>query len=157
MADAEQAKWLNQSEASAWRSLIEVSFGLFDQLSAELKAEHELTIQDYEVLHLLSEADGLSLRVGELADKMIASRTRLTQRLDRLADRDLVVKTKCPSDARAVNVELTKSGLTLLTEIAPAHVQRVRELVFDHLSATQITQLEDSLGVLADEVRHARK
>ncbi len=149
----EQVEWLDESEAHLWRSMIEMSFGLFDKLSATLKEQADITIQDYEVFHLLSQAEDNRLRVGDLSSQMIASRTRLTQRLDTLAERGLLEKVKCPEDGRAVNIVLKPKGRKLLEKLAPTHVAEVRELVFAHLTRAEVKAMGKSTEKLAKAVR----
>ena len=141
--------WLNEAEQKAWLALLEVGSGLFDLLSRDLKKIAELVVEDYEVLHLLSQADEGRLRVGELADQMLASRTRLSQRLDRLGKRGLVSRSRCEVDRRAIDVVLTDQGAELLMEVAPLHLASVRRHVFDHLSTDDVDAIGGGLQKLA--------
>ena len=149
-------EWLDEDEKRAWLALLEVSSGLFELLDRDLKAIAGLTLEDYEILHLLSEAVDHRLRVGELAAAMLASRTRLSQRIDRLVERSLLRRERCPTDGRAINVILTDEGLGLLTEAAPRHLVSVRRRVFDHLTRTDVVALGRALEKLAQGVRDQR-
>lgn len=149
-------RWLDDEEKRAWLALLEVSTGLFELLDRDLKGLAELTLEDYEILHLLSEADEQRLRVGQLVDRMLASRTRLSQRIDRLTRRDLVRRERCPDDGRAINVVLTDEGQRLLADVAPEHLLSVRARVFDHLTRTDVISLGRSLEKLAHSIRERR-
>lgn len=152
-------RWLDDTERRAWWALIEVGSGLFDLLSAELKRVASITLDDYEVLHLLSEADDRRLRMGELADAMLTGRTRLSQRIDRLTARGWVERARCPDDGRVIWVLLTDAGMAFLESIAPQHLVHVRTHVFDQLDHTDVVDLGRSLGKIAQhlhDVRHAR-
>ena len=149
-------QWLDEQEQAAWWALLEVGSGLFDALSADLRVIAELTLEDYEVLHLLSVQDDHRLRVGRLADEMLSSRTRLSQRIDRLTERGLVRRERCPSDGRAINVVLTEQGHGLLVRIAPRHLESAREHVFDHLDRDDVQALATGLGKVAEHL-HARR
>ncbi len=151
--DDGEIRWLDDDERRAWLALLEVGTGLFQLLDRDLKALAELTLEDYEILHLLSEAPERSLRVGELVDRMLASRTRLSQRLDRLGHRGLVRRERCPVDKRAINVILTDDGLALLERIAPQHLRSVRHRLFDHLTRTDVAGLGRSLDKVVRGLR----
>lgn len=150
-------RWLDATEQRAWWALLEVGSGLFDLLTAELKETADLTLDDYEVLHLLSQEPEHRMRVGELADAMLSSRTRLSQRLDRLTERGWIERVKCPEDGRAINVVLTPSGYDFLVELAPSHLDHVREHVFDHLTTSDVDALGRSLGKLAQHLHDVRQ
>ena len=150
-------RWLDDVEARAWRALLEVGSGLFDLLSADLKNAAGLTLEDYEVLHLLSEAPEHSMRVGTLANAMLTQRTRLSQRLDRLSARGLVSRSRSVDDGRAINVELTSPGYEMLAQQAPGHLASVRSRVFDHLETADVECLALSLEKLTSYLRHTRR
>jgi DNA-binding MarR family transcriptional regulator len=96
------------------------------------------------------------MRVGELVDEMLSNRTRLSQRLDRLSDRGLIEKRRCPSDRRAIDVVLTDTGIALLEATAPGHVEWVRENVFDLLSRRDVDAIATSLGKVARHLHDQR-
>lgn len=148
--------WLDEEEKRAWLALVEVGTGLFELLDQDLKAAANLTLEDYEILHLLSEADDLRLRVGELSDRMLASRTRLSQRIDRLGRRGLVRRERCREDKRAINVILTDEGHDLLVRTAPEHLRSVRRRVFDQLTHTDVVALGRTLDKLVRSVHEQR-
>ncbi len=154
--DPSDPQWLDEDEKLAWWAMLEVGSGLFDALSADLKAVADLTLEDYEVLHLLSLEETRSLRVGSLATTMLASRTRLSQRIDRLCTRGLVRRERCPEDGRAINVVLTDEGWQLLKRIAPLHLQSVRRHTFDHLSKADVRALAKGLDKVAAHLRELR-
>jgi DNA-binding MarR family transcriptional regulator len=148
--------WLDEAEKRAWMALLEVGSGLFDLLSRDLKAMSGLALEDYEILHLLSEAPQRRLRIGELADRMLASRTRLSQRIDRLTERGILRRERCPEDGRAINVILTDQGRDLLAEIAPRHLLTVRRRVFDHLTRRDVVAIGSSLEKLGRYLHEQR-
>jgi DNA-binding MarR family transcriptional regulator len=156
-SDPPQPRWLDEREQRAWWALLEVGSGLFDALSVDLRRRADLTLEDYEVLHLLSVSADRSMRVGQLADEMLSSRTRLSQRLDRLAGRGLLEKRRCPQDRRAIDVVLTTDGMALLEATAPGHVEWVRENVFDLLTAGDVDAIARSLGKVAQHLHDERR
>lgn len=151
-----QPRWLDSDEQRAWWALLEVGSGLFDTISIELKQLADLTLDDYEVLHLLSQEPDRRLRVGELADLMLTGRTRLSQRIDRLTERGWVQRERCPEDRRAIWVVLTDAGHDFLVSVAPSHLEHVRSHVFDHLTPTDVRHLGQSLTKIAQHLHDRR-
>src|SRR5207248_7130274 len=95
----------------------------------------------YQILVMLSEAPGRTLRMSELADKTWSSRSRLSHAVDRLEDRGWVQRLSCPSDKRGAFAVLTDAGYAVLEAAAPSHVESVQLLVFDQLTPEQVAQL----------------
>jgi DNA-binding MarR family transcriptional regulator len=129
----EAAPWLNSEEQATWRRLLAVECRLRDRLDQDLRTGHGTTLNDYGVLVHLSEAVGGSLRMSDLADRLLLSRSGLTRRVDGLVRAGLVVRRACPNDGRGSYAELTKAGLDLLQEAAPTHVAGVRRYLIDAL------------------------
>src|SRR5687767_11095724 len=99
------------------------------QLEAELLAEHQLPLAWYDVLVQLAHAPGRRLRMAELAERVLLSRSGLTRLVDRLVREGLVVRDSCSSDGRGVNAVLTEHGLTRLRAAAPTHLRGIGEQV----------------------------
>ena len=152
-----EPRWLDDVEQRAWWALLEVGSGLFDLLSAALKETAGLTLDDYEVLHLLSQQDDHRLRIGELADEMLASRTRLSQRIDRLTERGWVARERCSNDRRAIWVVLTDAGFEFLATTAPRHLDHVRRHVFDQLTRHDVEAIGRSLTKIAQHLHEERQ
>jgi len=146
-------EWLSEEEQRLWRAFLAASSGLTLKLDAQLKAACGMAIDDYEVLVHLSEAPQRRVRMRELADLMLHSRSRLTQRVDRLVKRGFVQREKCDDDARGTWAVLTTNGHSALESAAPHHVEHVRQHMFGHLDAAQVPLLMDSFERLAEGVR----
>jgi DNA-binding MarR family transcriptional regulator len=95
----------------------------------------------FEVLVRLSEAEDRSLRMSELADLTLSSRSRLSHAVARLEERGWVVRVNCETDRRGQIATLTDAGFAVLAGAAPNHVETVREYVIDGLSEEQLQQL----------------
>lgn len=148
MADT---NWLDDDEQRAWRTLLRHQVYVLDRLDSELAATHDIGLADYEILVQLSEAPKRRLRMAELADVALVSRSRLTHRVDRLVDRGFVVRQPCPTDRRGTYAVLTAKGQRLLERAAPTHVDGVRRYVIDPLRrTTQQALVNDLAPVLAD-------
>lgn len=147
-----EPRWLDDDERGAWLAVLRFSVRFVDRLDRELQEEFDLTLGDYEILAYLSETPGGQLRMTELADTALVSRSRLTYRVDRLVDRGLVVRRSCPTDRRGVFAQLTASGRRMLERAAPVHVAGVRRYLIDHTTprsrrslVTLLQQAIDSL------------
>lgn len=133
--------WLTDEEQRAWRSFLAASQRLYERLERELQKESGLSHADYEVLVRLSEAEGRSMRMSELADRALFSRSRLSHAIGRLEGLGWVKREDCPTDRRGTFAVLTEDGLAALQAAAPAHVAAVRRFVFDALGPGQVEQL----------------
>src|SRR3954454_2089159 len=102
-------RWLTDTEQSAWRAFMTGSRRLMARLDADLKAQG-LDHDDYGVLVALSEAEGVRLRMAELADVSVESRSRLSHHIGRLETRGLVARETCPDDRRGTWAVLTDDG-----------------------------------------------
>ncbi len=144
-------RWLDDEEMATWRTLLRHSLLMLDHLDSELRQAHDVGLADYEILVQLSAAPRHRLRMSELADQALVSRSRLTHRVDRLVDAGLVGRERCPTDRRGVEAVLTPAGLARLEEAAPTHVAGVRRYIIDPLDRTTQAALVDQLGpVVAD-------
>lgn len=148
--DPEPVPWLDDAEQDAWRAYLEATTRVADRLNDDLKTRFGLTLEDYEILVFLSEAPDRRLRMAELAGALLASRSRLTYRVDRLEAAGLVTRRPCPDDGRAVWAELTEAGHERLVEAAPSHVRSVRRLLIDHFTRDEWLRLGAALGSVAD-------
>lgn len=128
-----RTKLLSPEELAAWGGLLRAHSTLIAQLDAELERSHGLTLGDYDVLVQLSKAPDRMLRMSELADVVLLTRSGLTRLVDRLERRGLVERRKCPSDARGLLAVLTDEGLRRFEEARPAHLEGVRRLFLDLL------------------------
>jgi DNA-binding MarR family transcriptional regulator len=89
------------------------------------------------------------LRMRELAERALVSKSRLTHTVDRLAARGLVRREPCPEDRRGVSAVLTANGLTLLQQAAPTHVDGVRRLLLSRVPQTGVRHLVQTLRPVA--------
>ena len=134
-------RWLDPEERAAWLRLAAVMELLPGALDAQLRRDAGLSHFDYFVLAMLSEAPDHTLRMTALAQRTSATLPRLSHVVQKLEGRGLVERFPCPEDRRATNARLSDRGWDLVVETAPGHVETVRHLVIDGLSATQVRQL----------------
>lgn len=119
------------------------------ELDAELAAEHQLTVSEFEVLLLLSRAEERSMRRVDLAREVYLSPSGITRMLDRLGASGMVEKRSCASDARVSYAVLTDSGLKRFKEATPHHFAAVERLLSARLGDEELEQLADLLDRLA--------
>ncbi|MFN3219425.1 MAG: MarR family winged helix-turn-helix transcriptional regulator [Acidimicrobiales bacterium] len=147
--------WLDADEQQAWRAYLEATTRVTDRLNDDLKRAFGLTLEDYEVLVFLSEAPDRRMRMADLAGALLASRSRLTYRIDRLETAGLVARRPCPSDGRAIWAELTELGYQRLVEAAPLHVRGVRAALSDHFTRDEWLRFGSILRTVADAEANA--
>ena len=139
-------KWLDEDEMRAWHSFLAAA-ALIDRLvDAQLKEAVGLSHPQYEILVRLAGAPHGELRMTELADILLTSKSGLTYQVTQLEKAGLVERRSCPSDVRGVLAVLTEAGRRRLEQAAPGHVTLVRELLIDVLTPDQLATLADALG-----------
>jgi DNA-binding MarR family transcriptional regulator len=132
---------LSDVELAAWRGLLRIHAGLVRALDAELEAAHDLPLTSYDVLIYLRDAPGKRLRMAELADSVLLSRSGVTRLVDRLEREGLLVRDTCTSDGRGCFAVLTPRGEALLARARPTHLEGVRRRFLDHFSEPELRTL----------------
>jgi DNA-binding MarR family transcriptional regulator len=132
----------------AWARLLRAYALTTRRLSAQLQAEHGLTINDYEALLQLSRSEGGRMKRVELARGLLLTPSGVTRLLEGLERAGLVERATCPTDLRVAYAQLTDEGRERVAAASCAHVGSVRALFGEHLSANQIDELADLLGRL---------
>ncbi len=130
---------------SAWSALLRAHATLLRQLETDLESKTGLALADFDALAQLAGAGG-SLRMTELADRALISRSGMTRRVARLVHEGLVRRVQADADARGVVVLLTDSGLDRLTVAAPVHMRGVSDLFVANLDDQELAVLESALA-----------
>src|SRR6478736_4649173 len=144
-------RWLTDTEQQSWRAFITGSRRLLEALDADLKAQG-LNHDDYGVLVALSESDGDRLRMAELADLSVESRSRLSHHIGRLEKRGLVARETCPDDRRGTWAVLTAEGRATIEAVAPHHVAGVREYFLDKISSEELATIAEAFTRVNDQL-----
>lgn len=131
--NATTPRWLSAAEMKAWRRYIIASRRLLEALDSDLDS-HELSMSDYEVLAQLSDAPDRRMRMSELADVAMLSRSRLSHRIKVMEQAGWVERQACPVDRRGSFAVMTNKGWKAIVAAAPDHVASVRSRFIDHLS-----------------------
>lgn len=143
------ARWLDEDEMRAWHSFLAAGALIYRRVDQQLKDAVGLSHPQYEILVRLAATPDGELRMTELADTVLTSKSGLTYQVTQLEKAGLVARRSCPSDVRGVLAVLTEAGRRRLEQAAPGHVALVRELLIDVLTPEQLTVLADALGEVA--------
>ncbi|MFC5955517.1 MarR family winged helix-turn-helix transcriptional regulator [Streptomyces pratens] len=148
-------RWLTNAEQCAWRTHLEVNRLLTYQLEKDLQP-FGLTMNDYEILVDLSEAEDHRMRMSDLAAATLQSKSRLSHQVTRLENADLVRREHCESDRRGLFAVLTDHGMETMQKVSPHHVASVRRHFIDLLSPETLGELDKALKPIAEHLRDQR-
>jgi DNA-binding MarR family transcriptional regulator len=135
-------------QLEGWVSFLRAHAAITRELSAQLQREHDLTLNDYEVLLHLSHADGGRMRRVDLAQQVVLTASGITRLLEGLERAGYVRKESCSSDARVSYAALTDEGREKLSVAAETHLRGVDELFVSRYSGSELTTLAELLGRL---------
>jgi DNA-binding MarR family transcriptional regulator len=135
--------WLSAPEQRAWRAFLGLHRELNARLNRQLQAESQLSLSDYEVLVVLSEAADGRLRPFELCDFLQWEQSRLSHHIRRMETRGLVSREGCTGDGRGAFVVLSPAGRCAIEAAAPSHAAAVRSLLFEAMTPEQVAVLEE--------------
>jgi DNA-binding MarR family transcriptional regulator len=146
--DGTNERWLSPDELDAWLSYVATSTLLEAALDRQLQRDSGMPHAYYQILAMLSEVPGRTLRMSDLAAITQSSQSRLSHAVSRLERNGWVCRTQCPDDRRSTLARLTDTGYEALVAAAPGHVNTVREYLFDKLTCEQVGQLREILGAV---------
>ena len=144
-----EPRWLDEREQRAWHGLMNMQAGISEYMGRQLRAHSGLSLADYEVLAILSEAPGGRLRSFTLANRLHWEKSRLSQHLTRMQDRGLTRRERCATDQRGAVAAITKKGRARIEKAAPLHLADARNVLIDDATPAQL----DLLSELGDQVR----
>ena len=148
MATAPPTITRHDPRLAAWRSFLRGHAHVVSELERELQAEHGMALTDYDVLVQLAATDGRRLRMSELADRLLLSRSGATRLIDRLVATGLVERVMCDTDRRGQWASLTESGVGRLRTASPTHLRGVAQHFLDRFSGDELALLERLLARL---------
>ena len=134
----------------AFVSLVRAHVAVTRRLSAQLMADHGLTINDYEVLLRLARAPDQRLRRVDLAEEVLLTASGITRLLDGLERSEYVTRAACDSDRRVVYAVLTETGRSKLREASTSHVAQIEQLFDDYFDAKELASVGDLLERLGE-------
>jgi DNA-binding MarR family transcriptional regulator len=146
-----RVRWLDTSEQASWRAILRGT-RLLERALDDALHEAGLQLSEYEIISMLSESPQHRLRMSELADMVVQSRSRLTHTAKRLETRGWVSRQSCLADKRGVELVLTPAGLTATRDIARLHVQSVRDNLVDIMTPGQFRAIGEGMGIVRDHL-----
>jgi DNA-binding MarR family transcriptional regulator len=149
------APGLSAEQLGAYFALVEVSSLLQFAVDEHLRVDGDLSYVQFQLLARRVDAPEGRLRMTDLADGVVYSRSGLTYQAGLLDKRGLITRSPSPDDERSVVVSVTDAGRALVAQVLPVHVDRVRQLLFEPLTGADVTALNDVLGRAREHVRSA--
>ncbi len=134
----------SESGLEVWDSFLRAHATLMRRLEVDLAHAPGLALADLDVLAQLARAGG-ELRMTDLADRVLISRSGMTRRVARLVEEGLARRVDADADARGVVVALTEAGVARLTEAAPVHLRGISELFLAQLDDQELAVLKNAL------------
>ncbi|GAA2624350.1 MarR family winged helix-turn-helix transcriptional regulator [Paractinoplanes durhamensis] len=150
---SDPAPGLNSAQLGAYFALMEVSSLLQYAVDEHLRADGDLSWVQFQILARLTDAPGGRLRMTDLADGVVYSRSGLTYQAGLLDKRGLITRAPSPDDERSVMVTVTDAGRALVGQVLPGHVDRVRQLLIEPMTGTDVAALSAVLGRVRDHMR----
>jgi DNA-binding MarR family transcriptional regulator len=148
-SETDKAGPFSATELGAWRGMLQMHAQITQALDAQMRTEHGLSVSSYEVLMFLAEAPERRLRMAQIANQVLLSRSGLTRLVDRLVQLGYVTRCAAENDGRGAYAELTAAGLEKFQAAQRTHREGVREFYLDHLSTTDTVVLADIFSRLA--------
>jgi DNA-binding MarR family transcriptional regulator len=143
-------------QIAAWRSFLRAHAHVMRRLEQDLQANHKVSLATYDVLVQLVEAPEHRLRMSELADAVLLSRSGLTRLVDRMQREGLVERQPDPYDARGLFTVLTAAGLAALKDAAVVHLAGVDELVLSRLTEGELRGMYELMSKIDPLVPEAQ-
>jgi DNA-binding MarR family transcriptional regulator len=146
---------LNRAQLAAYLALKEVSSLLEHAVAQQLRADGGLTTPQFQILARLNVASGGRLRMTDLADGLVYSRSGLTYQAGLLEKSGLVTRSPGEDDERSVTVTITAAGRNRLNTVLPGHVDVVQRLMLSALNDDDLATLTDLMGRVRAQMRKA--
>ncbi|AGZ40928.1 MarR family winged helix-turn-helix transcriptional regulator [Actinoplanes friuliensis] len=146
-------RWLDDEQQKLWQDLRTVVVGLPMLLDRQLQRDEGISNFEYSVMARLSMVEKRTMRLSDLATQCDSTLPRLSKLMVRFERQGWVTRCPDPDNGRYTLAILTDAGLRKVEDSAPAHVEQVRQLVFDPLGAAQQRQLSTSLERIAELIR----
>jgi DNA-binding MarR family transcriptional regulator len=131
-------------ELTAWRGMLQVHARVTQQLDAQMRAEHGISVSAYEVLMFLADAPDHRLRMADIAQRVLLSRSGCTRLVDRLVKEGYVTRCAAHTDGRGLFAQLTDAGVEKVTAARRTHREGVRQYLLNHLTTTDQIALGDT-------------
>ena len=134
-----------QALVGFWVNIVQAASMLRARLAERLEIEFQLAPEEAELLMRLAAETDNRLRMAEVSDLLLVSKSGVTRMVDRLIARDLVERATCPSDRRVIYAAITEKGKTLLVEAVPAFVEALMASLAPHADPAELELVRDKL------------
>jgi DNA-binding MarR family transcriptional regulator len=131
-----------------WRTFL-----ISRRLDEELRAEQQMSLAEYDALVQLAVSPERRMRMSQLADRVLLSRSGVTRLVDRLVAAGFVDRSQCTTDARGAEAVLTDLGMSRLRRASRTHLRGVDRYFIGPLSADELGAIGRSLGTIVDVLR----
>ncbi len=131
-----------------WRTFLQAHATVVRRLEADLEADGQVSLADLDVLVQLANAPGGRLRMSELADTVLLSRSGMTRRIDRLEVSGYVRRHECAADRRGAYAGITEAGLDRLDAARPTHFRGIDEYFVSRLTEDELAAIRGALTKL---------
>ena len=138
----------SRAQLNVWRDYIETSEQIRSRLGSRMQSDSNLSLGDYQVLLVLSEAVAHRLRSSDLAEKIGWERSRLSHHLGRMEARGLIRREPCVDDSRGSFVVLSDEGRAAFRSGSIHHLRSVQDLFFEALTREQLANLKAATSAL---------
>jgi DNA-binding MarR family transcriptional regulator len=152
MLSEDETAWLSPLELKAWRTYIITSRRLWEAMEGDLHP-HDLSLSDYEILVHLSEAPDRQIRMSELAESAMISKSRLSHRMKVMESAGWVCRKVCEKDKRGQFAVMTEKGWGAIVKAAPDHIASIRSRFVNHLSEKDQEDLARIFGGVHAKLR----
>lgn len=136
-----------------WRTFLQAHALLSRRLDEELRSEQSMSLAEYDALVQLALAPHRRLRMSQLADRVVLSRSGVTRLVDRLEAGGLVERSQCTTDARGAEAVISEEGLARLRRASRTHLRGIDRYFLGPLSADELGAIGRSLGTIVDVLR----
>jgi DNA-binding MarR family transcriptional regulator len=133
---------------ATWRRFLVAHARLERLLDEELHTEHDLTLAEYDALLQLAESPTRRLRMHEIADRVVLSRSGVTRLIDRLVRDGWVERSHCASDARGAEAVLTASGLARLREASRTHLRGISDHFVEAIDPAELDAVDAAMRAI---------
>ena len=139
-----------------WRAFLIAHARITRRLDEELRAEHDLSLAEYDALLTIADAPERRIRMRQLADRVILSKSGVTRLIDRLVLDGLVERRACASDARGAEAVLTAEGLERPRRASRTHLRGIEEHFLAAVDDADLSAIERSMHAVADNAGPGR-
>lgn len=146
---------IDEFHLAAWRAFLNTHAVVIELIERELADAKQLPLSSYDVLLTLLEAPNHQLRMHEIADAVVLSRSGLTRLTDRLEAQGLLVRERSISDRRGSYAVLTEEGMAALRQAWPIYARGIAQHFTSLLNDTEVRTITEALERVLVAAREA--